>query len=452
MRAILPLLALAGTALAGPVAAQQQPLTLRRAFAIADSHAYGNRLARSARDLQAAERDQTFRGILPSVRVEGSWMRTTDPLNAFGSALRQRLLTQASFDPNSLNLPAPISNFGMGLVAEVPLVNPDALLGRRAARSATRAAESSAEWTRGTTQLDIVRAYYGGVLAREQVTALEEGVAAARSHVKLAQSMLKQGMVTRSDVLLAEVKAGELESALLAARGQSALARHQLATALGVPGDTSLVLPDCLPEMDRLTPLLAPVEGRPRADVEAARLGQEAADRDVARATSLLLPRINSFGRLDWNDHSSLAGGRSSWSVGLVASWSLFGGGSELVARQAALARSDAATAQAEAAESKARLELAERRNELDVAVATAAIAARAVDQAAEAHRIVARKYEGGLATITELLESAALETRTRVERSAATYRSIVAAAAWRLAAGADVSTITLLEDTGTQS
>jgi outer membrane protein TolC len=179
--------------------------------------------------------------------------------------------------------------------------------------------------------------------------------------------------------------------------------------------------------------------------VAAAHAGAEAAKRDVERATSLLFPRINSFGRLDWNQPDRI-GGHPAWTVGVMASWSFFGGGSELVARRAAQARAVAAATEAEAAQAKAVLELASRRNDLTVARATAEIAARAVAQATEAHRIVTRKYEGGLATVTELLESAAVETRIRVQRAAAVYQVIVAAAAWRVAAGGDGSDLTVLD------
>jgi outer membrane protein TolC len=292
----------------------------------------------------------------------------------------------------------------------------------------------------------VIRAWFGGVLAREQVAALEAGWNAARSHVRLAGSLQTQGLVTRSDVLLAEVKAGELEAQLLAARGQSGLALQRLAVVLGITETSELALPASLPDTAVLAPLTIMPGPSGRADVLAAKAGAEAARRDVARATSLLLPRINSFGRVDWNQLNQIFGGRPAWTLGVMASWSVFGGGSELVARQAAAARAAAAETQAEAAEARAGLEQSSRRIELDVAIASARIAHRAVEQATEAHRIVARKYEGGLATITELLEAAAVETRSRVERAAAVYRAIVATAEWRIAMGDDGSALVQLD------
>jgi outer membrane protein TolC len=378
------------------------------------------------------------------------YLRTTDPLSAFGFTLRQRSVTQASFSPDALNYPAATGNLGTGLVAEVPLINADVWAGRSAAAAATEAEAASARWTQASSRLDVLRAYYGGVLAREKVGALEAGHAAARSYVKLAQSLHQQGMVTRSDALLAEVRAGEVEAQLLDARGDLGLAARQLALAMGTPDDTSFTLPGALPDVASIEGLAqAPDSAPPRADLEAARLGREAADKDVTRTKALLLPRVNAFGRYDWNTPDTPFGGKAAWTVGVMASWSLFSGYGEFAEQRAAKARAAQAGAMADAAEAQARLDVATRRKELDVALATVAIADRAVAQSAEARRIVARKYEGGLATVTELLESNALEIRSRLERSAAVYRALVAAAAWRQALGGNGNELTTLDGDG---
>ncbi|HEX9166866.1 MAG TPA: TolC family protein, partial [Gemmatimonadales bacterium] len=296
----------------------------------------------------------------------------------------------------------------------------------------------------------VLRAYYGGVLAREKVGALEAGHAAAQSYVKLAQSLHEQGLVTRSDALLAQVKAGEVEAQLLDARGDLGLATRQLALAMGTPDDTAFALPGSLPDVQEIeTMAVAPDTVLVRADLTAARLGMEAANQDVTRTRALLLPRVNAFGRYDWNTPDTPFGGKAAWTVGVMASWSFFSGYGEFAEQRVAKARAAQAGAMAEAAEAQARLDVATRRKELDVALATVAIAERAVAQSAEARRIVARKYEGGLATVTELLEANALETRSRLERSAATYRALVAAAAWRQALGGDGTELTTLDGDG---
>jgi outer membrane protein TolC len=188
-----------------------------------------------------------LRGILPSTRFEAGYIRTTDPIGAFGTLLRQRVIGQDDFAPSRLNYPAVASNYTGAVVLEQPLFNADALAGRRAARRASQAAEASTEWTALATRVDIVRAYYGATLAREKVATLSASVRAAREHVRRAEAMARNGLVTSSDALLAAVKAGDVEAMLVEAEGDAANAILALATAMGDPTDTSFALPSTLP-------------------------------------------------------------------------------------------------------------------------------------------------------------------------------------------------------------
>lgn len=447
---LLPPLAAAWGLLAGPLAAQA-PLRLADALARADRAAYANRIAAGGTRERAGQALAPYRGILPSVRLESAYLRTTDPLNSFGFLLRQRAVTPAAFNPATLNDPDAIGNLSTGLVLEQPLFNADAWLGRSAAGLASDATASLERWTRAGTATEVVRAYYGAVLAAEQVATLRAATDAARSHVRQAEAMVRQGMATRSDALLASVKAGEVEAQLLDAESGARLARRGLATLLGAPADTHWTLPDSLPRADVVRALVERVRGDAgeaddRADVAAARLGRRAAEADARRATALYLPRVNGFGRVDWNAPGTPFGGKSAWTFGLMLSWSPFAGGQELAEMRSAGGRRDAARAMAEAAAAQAELEIARTRDRRSVAVERLAIADRAVSQALEAHRIVGRKYDGGLATVTELLDAGAVETATRLGHAAARYALIVAMAEARQAEGLDHSVLLDLE------
>jgi outer membrane protein TolC len=428
----------------------QGPLTLEEALLRADHQAYANRIATAERRTRQGEGGAAWRGILPTVRVEAGWMRTTDPLNAFGFTLRQRAVTPAAFDPARLNDPPATTGVGSALVLEQPLLNFDAWAGRRAGNAAVQAAAAAERWAATGTRVNVVRAWFGGVLARDKVATLDAALAAAESHVRQAGLMLEQGMVTRADLLLAQVKAGEVRADLIAARGDLALATRQLAMVLGTPEDTTLRIPGALPDPQLVADVLAAVEamhGDPlaRGDVEAARLGQQAAGADLRRTQAAMLPRLNGFARYDWNTTDAVYRGQESWTVGVMASWSPFSGGAELAASRAARGRAEMATAGAEAAAAQAGLEAAERGNALAVARERLAISSEAVAQAEEAHRLVGRSYAGGLATITELLGAAAAETGARLAHSAAVYQVIVAAAERQQAFGLSLDVLIAL-------
>lgn len=432
-------------AAATPLAAQT--LTLAEALRRAELAAFDNRIARANAGAEAARSGTALRGILPAARVEAGWMRTTDPVGVFGMNLRQRSITAADFNPGTLNDPAARGDLQTGLVVEVPLFNADAWLGRRAATRAGEAAQAMARWTSSSVGLDVTRAWFGTILATERVLTLEAASRAARDHVRAAEALQTAGLVTRSDVLLASVRAGEIESDLAGATADAALARSALAVLLGSPADTAFVLPASLPAPELVRALAAlPVAAGTRADVDAARLGREAAGADRLRARSLLLPRLNGFARYDWHSSSSLAGGRPMWTAGVMAVWSPFSGGSELAESRVASGRLVAAQAAAEAAEAGAVLQVSRLHADLSVALQRLTIAELALTQSTEAHRLVARRYENGLATLVELLGAAATETQTRTRHSAARYDVIVAAAARLHGMGASLTPLGVLD------
>jgi outer membrane protein TolC len=431
-------------------------LTLREAFQRADHAAYGNRIAAGAASAQRAQTLAPLKGILPNVRLEAGYVRTTDPIGVFGSTLRQRAVTPANFDPQRLNYPAAMANYQGGFVIEQPLVNADAWAGRDAATRAADAGRASEEWTRLSIRVDVVRAYYGAILARERVATLQAASTAAHAHVSQADAMVRQGLVTRSDALLASVRAGEMDAQLAEATGAVATANRQLDVLLGGDGAAPGrgVAAPRLPSTKRILAEVAndtaTMPANARADVDAASDALAAARADALRARATLLPRINAFARYDWNSPTRVYAGDRNWTVGVMASWNLFAGASEMADVQTTAAHAAAARAQSEATAANARLDVEQTRIALGVALTRLEIGERAAAQSAEANRIVGRKYEGGLATVVELLDAQAAETQSALSLSQARWAAIVAAAERRRAVGLDPATLAVLDDTAT--
>lgn len=448
---------LVGTATMGtPTAARGQsgppaPLRLSEAIERADHSAYGNRAQEATVAAQRAQALLPLKGILPSVRFDAGYMRTTDPIGAFGTTLRQRTITQQDFEPARLNYPAVASNYTGAMLLEQPLFNADALIGRRAAARAGDAAQAAADWTAAATRANVIRGYYGAVLATEKAATLTIALRAAREHVRQADAMVTNGLVTPADALLASVKAGEVETQLLEAQGDATNARLALATLLGTPDDTAWTLPAALPWSAALRDVaqraLDATPGDLRADVDAARAGADAAAADAQRARSLYLPRLNGFARYDWNSALRPFGGDNNWTVGVMASWTPFAGASELSDVRAATSRRAAADAMRDGAEATARLDAQQSATTLRVALARLEIAERGVQHGIDAHRIVGRRYAGGLAAVVELLDAAAMETQSRLALAGARYALLNATVERRRLLGLDPGALRSLDD-----
>ena len=437
--------ALLALALAGAVAGRaaqaqaQTPLRLSEALAEAQNRAFANRQARASAEAEQARAGLPLKGILPSARVEAGFVRTTDPIGAFGTLLRQRQVTPAAFDPARLNSPAPINNVQGGVVLELPVLNADALVGWRAARTAARASSAAADWAHYAVRDQVVRAYYGAVLAEEKVRMLTAAQVAASAGVRQVERMVQQGLVTKADALQASVRAADVAAQLSAARNDATTAAQQLAMLLGranAADAATIRLPDSLPADSVLRAML----------VEAATLGLDAARLDARRAGATVLPRVNGFARYDWNAPTALYAGRPNWTVGVMASWSLFGGGSELADVAGARARAKQAAVGQEAARAQAELEASQTQRALQVALERLDLMTQAAAQSREALRLVDKRYAGGLATIAELLAAETSATGAGLQQAAARYDVIVAAAAHRLAIGVDPGQLAALD------
>jgi outer membrane protein len=449
-----------------PMRAQSAPLSLGDAIREADQRAFGNRIATATTAGDRARARLPLKGILPSARVEAGVVRTTDPIGAFGTTLRQRLVTPAAFEPAKLNYPSAVTNALGGLVLEVPLMNGDAWLGLRAARAAADASTAAGEWASVSTRTDVVRAYYGAILAEAKAGVLAQAQQAADAGVRQVRSMVAQGLVTKADALQASVRASDVAAQLLGARSDALSARQQLALLLGRTTAELPTLPDALPD-DAAVMALAThdtaavgassaaagageLRDAVRDDVRAAQAGVLAATTDRRRAASTMLPRVNGFARYDWNDPRTLYAGQKNWTVGVMASWSLFGGNAELADVAVTSARADAARAGLDAARAQSRLERDDAARRLTLSLQRLTLARDAADQSREAHRLVQKRYDGGLATIAELLAAESSATGTALAHAAARYAVIDAIATWRRASGGDPAALTALDHSTT--
>jgi outer membrane protein TolC len=187
-----------------------------------------------------------------------------------------------------------------------------------------------------------------------------------------------------------------------------------------------------------------------RDDVRAAQAGVAAASADRRRAASTMLPRVNGFARYDWNDPRTLYAGTKNWTVGVMASWSVFGGNAELADLAATSARADAARAGLDAVQAQSRLERDDAARRLTVSLERLTLAGQSAEQSREAYRLVQKRYDGGLATIAELLAAEASATGASLANVAARYALIDAIATWRRASGGDPAALTALESSTT--
>ena len=314
----------------------------------------------------------------------------------------------------------------------------------RAALAEADASRADRAAQRVDVRLDVARAYWGLVTARDAVRGVEQALERVRASLRDARARLASGFVPPSDVLSAEAQESLQRALLVEAQNAERVAALQLARVLGLP-PAARVEPteplDAAPAAPAdVAALVAEAKGA-REDRRAleARLTALGARRDAAAAGSRPSVVVSSgvdYARPNPRIFPRAAAWHDSWDVGIAATWSLFDGGRVRAEVSAAEATQRALAERLADLDTAIDLEVRQRALEVDSWRARAAAAARAVRSAAEARRVLQDRHDAGVATSTEVLDAQVLLLQAELDRVRALASARVAQAALDRALG----------------
>jgi outer membrane protein TolC len=412
-------------------------LSLDEVLTMAQRHNYQIKMARGEVKRAKGGELESLSGFLPSLSISENYIKSNDPVTAFSLKLKQGIFTEQDFSLSELNNPAAVDNFTTSFQIQQPLLNLDAFYGRSAARLGAKAQEESLHRSEEAVALQVKKAYYGFLLTRDNLLAIEEAVASARAHRDEAQAAYDQGLVNKADYLLAEVRLAELQERRVTAEHQIANAEDQLKFVIGIEYENALVPTDSLGSVIGTEPaseLQRPVTER--SDLKALQYRLKAARRGVGMKRSAWVPRLNAFGAVEWNASEVFSKDASNWAVGFQLQWKFFQGFGILGRSKQAAAEAEIAEAHFRQAEERAGLESRKARRALESAKERMAVARTAVSQAAESHRIVSERYRQGLEKTSDVLDKEVALTNAKVRLLSAKHDYAVALSELEFALG----------------
>jgi len=186
---------------------------------------------------------------------------------------------------------------------------------------------------------DVVVAYYNLVTAQEQLAAIRQILATARTTQSAAEAQLANGRATLPDVLNAKAGTARAEYDLQTSLGAEEIARVKLREALGVePSDAITVeKPAGAPDLSAVSASVASfVETalQDRPDLKSLAEKLSAADAEVKSARSAYRPTVEfeskGSSQSIWPTVSQPSLGNTTqfvWSTGVELKWNLFDGG-----------------------------------------------------------------------------------------------------------------------------
>lgn len=405
-------------------AAPQDMLTLPIAIDIALRTNPLIRATTSGKELASAEAGEARAGRYPIVQFSETFARSNNPVFVFGSLLEQGQFGPQNFELNSLNSPNSLNNFRTSLLFRLPIFDQRQTSARiNKAELGRQEADTQTEIVRQQIRLEVLKAYYGMLIARAKKDAADEAATLAEADVKRSRDMFDTGIVVQSDLLAAEVQLAEFRQQQIQSEGDMTIAQAALNTALGLAVDTPQKVAGELVEKSFNTvsqeeSIRLAMQHRP--ELARARLNGQSAREGVRGARGEFLPRLEAFGGFGVSSRN-LAGGSSDYTVGASATFNIFDAGRKSRLAQAQAAE-DMAAANQEHLASQIRFEVVRAYQQYVSARERLKVASRVVEQAREALRIVQDRYQSGLTTITEVLRAETTFVRARITLLSARY------------------------------
>ncbi len=427
--------------------AQKRPLSLDEAIAAGIEASPALHASRMKAESSSAKARELAAGRLPSLKLGAGYSRLSE-VPPFEVTL--------PISPNPIVVSQNyFNNWNLRLGVQQPLFTGFRLeAGTESARMLERSAGMDLEKDRSEFVYAVKNAYWGLARAREFDAVVGETIGQVREHLKDVRAFFDQGLLTKDEVLRAELQLSNAGLMAIDARNAVENARTSLLTLIGLPVDTEIELTTS-------------------AESQASRVPAAGADgEDAATATTLLeaalagRPELRSAdfrikaseaglkaARAGWYPQVSLAGNYyylrpnprlmpardkfyGTWDIGIALSFDIWNWGQTRSQAEQAKAQLAQARDARKLLEDQAVLEVTQSRLALAQARDKIRVAGEAVGQADENLRMVTERFRQGVALNADVLDAEVFLLQARTARVQAAIDLVLAQARLEKALG----------------
>ncbi|MDD5022230.1 MAG: TolC family protein [Endomicrobiaceae bacterium] len=237
----------------------------------------------------------------PKASLEMSFIRSDDPVFAFGSYLRQERFTSANFNIDSLNRPSPADDFTASVSVGVPIYTAGKLsYGVKTAQTHIAQASQQEIMVRSQLILQVLERYFSAVRDREVSSVAIEIEKLAQSEIKDASNLASRGMAPGADYYGAVA----ITHGISARRIESESSYENAISALAIMAGedkNSFVIDAKMSEKEYSVPTLETLINtalQSRNDINIARLQQTALKDAHTIEKKNILPSVQAFGKV----------------------------------------------------------------------------------------------------------------------------------------------------------
>lgn len=393
----------------------------------------------------AAKVDSAMYQFLPRATLNGSYTRVSKVVNSLGGGsllassgpgpytvgdydvtnptageiLSGQGLVDANGNPVSgyaIKFPTYTSAYSLGASLSIPLSDYVLRMANsiRGTKLNQEAAALTARAERAKVEGDARVAFFNWARALGQVAVTEKSLERVQARLRDTETAFSVGMVTQASLLRMEAQVAATQSALEEAKGFRDLAAEQLAVIMHdqraeyALGEDVLVT-SAVPESESAESLVTFAQDH-RLEIKAVALSAESLKAAESVVKAGRYPRIDGFADYTYANPNQRymmnLGWKSSWSVGVRATWAL---NDILVnnssAREYAASR-ESMEAKRDAMADAVRLEVTSAYTDRRKALASLIAAKRSSEASQSAYEVSMQLYKVGKATTTELIDA----------------------------------------------
>jgi outer membrane protein TolC len=307
---------------------------------------------------------------------------------------------------------------------------------RQQAIALTNASARSLEARQSDISLQVIEAYFSILESGKLIIAATEEVVQVEEHRRVAQVLFEEGVVTRNDLLQAEVRLAASRQKLLTAQNHCENIWLFLNFLTGRKAEFRADLDEnAVMTSSGQEPLNDNLNLTARNDIKALRHGVEAREFEVKESRENFFPELYTRLALDYVQNDKVRE-QAIMSATLGIKVNLFDGYASSSTREKAIRNRSKSQDALRLAEEQARLEINTAKNDVAISRERIAVAEAAIRQSEENLRINRERYKERVGTATEVLDAQTLVTQTKTDYHRAFYDHQTATARLKKALG----------------